>query len=57
MRVPVTIVQRRGRARNGRSPLLLNVYGAYGHNLDAAFKAHRLCLLDRGWAIAYAHVR
>ena len=40
-----------------RSPLLLNVYGAYGHNLEANFKHHRLSLLNRGWTFGFAHVR
>ncbi len=47
-----------GCARVGRrSPLLLHVYGAYGHPLEVYFKAERLCLLNRGWTLAFAHVR
>jgi protease II len=36
---------------------LLFVYGAYGHNLEANFKLHRLCLLNRGWVLGFVHAR
>ncbi|HWB81783.1 MAG TPA: S9 family peptidase [Nannocystaceae bacterium] len=56
VRVPITIVRRRadvGRAQ----PVLLMGYGAYGRPLDAWFSWHRLSLVDRGIAVAIAHVR
>ncbi|MBX7082584.1 MAG: S9 family peptidase [Nannocystaceae bacterium] len=54
--VPISLVRRRqdiGRA----VPLLLQAYGAYGRPLDARFSSHRLSLLQRGVAVAIAHVR
>ncbi|WIA09240.1 hypothetical protein OEZ85_008648 [Tetradesmus obliquus] len=42
---------------DGSAPLLVEVYGAYGQVLEADFRAHRLALLQRGWAVALAHVR
>jgi oligopeptidase B len=55
--IPVSIVYRRGVARNGTAPLLQYAYGAYGLSMDPAFSATRLSLLDRGFVFAIAHVR
>ncbi|EMD84617.1 prolyl oligopeptidase family serine peptidase [Pacificimonas flava] len=58
--VPVTILRRRG-ARSGRmegrAPLLLTGYGAYGLSSEAEFSLPALSLVDRGWTYAIAHVR
>jgi oligopeptidase B len=56
-RVPISIVYRKDRARGGRGPLLLHGYGAYGLPLPVGFSSNRLSLLDRGFAVALAHVR
>jgi len=56
-RVPLSIVYRRGLARDGSHPLLLYGYGAYGLSLDAGFQSARVSLLDRGFVFALAHVR
>jgi oligopeptidase B len=56
--VPVTLAWRGGRAqRDGQEPLLVIGYGSYGMSYDAAFSAHRVSLMDRGFIIAIAHVR
>jgi len=55
--VPLTLLQQEGHKCDGSHPLLVEVYGAYGHVLEAEFKPHRLPLLRRGWSIALAHVR
>jgi len=57
VKVPISIVYAKDRPRNGRSPLLLFGYGAYGIGMSAAFDVSRLSLLDRGVAFAIAHVR
>ncbi len=54
--VPISIVYRRDRPRNG-GPCLLVGYGAYGYSYDPVFDSKRLSLLDRGLAVAIAHVR
>lgn len=54
--VPISIVYRRDRPRNG-GPCLLVGYGAYGYSYDPAFDSKRLSLLDRGFAVAIAHIR
>jgi len=56
-RVPISIVYRKGTARDGRAPLLLYGYGSYGASMDATFDPARLSLLDRGFSYAIAHVR
>jgi hypothetical protein len=55
--VPVTLLQHAHQVQPGPRPLLVEVYGAYGHVLEAEFKPHRLPLLARGWSVALAHVR
>jgi len=57
VRVPVSIVYRKDRKRDGRAPLWLDAYGAYGYGRTASFASWRLSLLDRGFAFAIAHVR
>ena len=55
--VPISLVYRKGFECNGRSPLLLYGYGAYGHSIDPRFSSDRLSLLDRGFVFAIAHIR
>lgn len=55
--VPLTLLHQQGAVHDGTRPLLVEVYGAYGHSLEADFKPHRLPLLHRGWSVALAHVR
>ncbi len=57
VRVPVSIVYRKGIPLEGSSPLLLYGYGSYGASMDATFSASRVSLLDRGFVYAIAHVR
>jgi oligopeptidase B len=56
-RIPVSLVYRRGFARNSRAPLLQYAYGSYGLSMDPVFSSSRLSLLDRGFVFAIAHVR
>jgi oligopeptidase B len=56
-RIPVSLVYRKGFAREGTAPLLQYAYGAYGLSMDPAFSSSRLSLLDRGMVFAIAHVR
>jgi len=55
--VPITLLRRRDIAPDGRTPLVLYGYGAYGISVDASFGAERLSLVDRGFTYAIAHVR
>jgi len=57
MKVPVSIVTKKGFERNGEGKLFLYAYGAYGIAIPPAFNTNRISLLDRGWACAIAHIR
>jgi oligopeptidase B len=56
-KVPVSIVYKKGFARDGKSPLFLYAYGSYGFGTPVTFSSQRLSLLDRGMAYAIAHIR
>lgn len=56
-RVPISLVYRKGLNKNGKNPLLLEAYGAYGSSSDPDFNPARLSLLDRGFVYAIAHIR
>lgn len=55
--VPVSIVYPRNVARDGRAPLLLDAYGAYGISEEPYFWPTLLAWLERGGVFAVAHVR
>jgi oligopeptidase B len=55
--IPVTLAYRRDKFEKGENPVLLYGYGAYGASNDPVFKAKWPSLLDRGFVVAYAHVR
>lgn len=57
VRVPISLVYRKGFAANGEHPMLLYGYGSYGLRSDPTFRSERLSLLDRGFAFAIAHIR
>ena len=56
-RVPVSLVYRKGFARNGTAPLYQYGYGSYGATLDPRFDSTVVSLLDRGFVYAIAHIR
>ena len=55
--VPVSLVYKKEFKRDGKSPMLLYGYGAYGITISPTFSTMRLSLLDRGFVYAIAHVR
>jgi oligopeptidase B len=57
VKVPISLVYRKGLVRDGKRPLLLYGYGSHGQSRDAWFESERLSLLDRGIIYAIAHVR
>jgi oligopeptidase B len=57
VKVPVSLVYKKGVKKDGTAPLLLYGYGSYGASMDAGFSSVRLSLLDRGFIYAIAHVR
>lgn len=57
VKVPVSIVYKKGFEKDGNGPLLQYAYGSYGATIDASFSSVRLSLLDRGFAFAICHIR
>src|SRR3984885_3905777 len=57
VKVPLSIVYKKGFQRDGTRPLLLYAYGSYGFGMPATFSSSRLVLLDRGLAYVIAHIR
>lgn len=57
VKVPVSIVHKKGLEKDGSNPLLLYGYGSYGATIDPYFSSVRLSLLDRGFIYAIAHIR
>lgn len=57
VKVPISMVYKKGIKKDGTNPVLLYAYGSYGHTIDPSFSSIRLSLLDRGFVYAIAHVR
>ena len=57
VKVPISIVYRKGLVRDGKAPLFLYGYGSYGIGTPPTFSSQRLSLLDRGMSYAIAHIR
>jgi oligopeptidase B len=57
VKVPVSIVYKRGFEKDGSGKLFLYGYGAYGIAIPPSFNSNRISLLDRGWACVIAHIR
>ena len=57
VKIPVSIVYKKGFEKQARKPLLQYGYGSYGISMDPYFSSVRLSLLNRGFAFAIAHIR
>ncbi|GAF01459.1 prolyl oligopeptidase family serine peptidase [Saccharicrinis fermentans] len=57
VKIPISIVYKKGTKLDGSAPLLLYAYGSYGVTIDPGFSSTRLSLLDRGFVYAIAHIR
>ncbi len=57
VKVPVSLVYKKGTQKSADTPLLLYSYGSYGSSTEATFSSSRLSLLDRGFVYAIAHIR
>jgi prolyl oligopeptidase len=55
--VPLSILYAKSLKRNGKAPLLLDAYGAYGLDQDAGFIPRVIPWLELGGVYAVAHVR
>ncbi|MEO8027577.1 MAG: S9 family peptidase, partial [Bryobacteraceae bacterium] len=57
VKVPISVVYKKGFVKNGKAPGYLYGYGSYGIPSDPSFSVSRLALLDRGFVCAIAHIR
>jgi len=57
IKIPISLVYRKGLQKNGDNPCLLYGYGSYGSSTDPYFDSPILSLLDRGFIYAIAHIR
>ncbi len=57
VKVPISLVYKKGIKLDGTNPLLQYAYGSYGSTIDPSFSTIRLSLLDRGFIYAIAHIR
>lgn len=57
VQVPLSIVRRRGLARNGSHPVWLSAYGSYGIAYDSEFVPRRMAWLEQGGVFAVCHAR
>jgi oligopeptidase B len=57
VKVPLSIVYRKGLKKDCSAPLFLHGYGSYGYAETASFNSNRLSLIDRGMVFVIAHVR
>ena len=57
VKVPVSLVMKKGTRLDGKSPMLLYAYGSYGYSTPPSFSTARLSLVDRGMIYAIAHIR
>ncbi|MBB3857601.1 oligopeptidase B [Xanthomonas arboricola] len=57
VKVPVSLVYKRGFKKDGTAALFQYAYGSYGMSMDPAFNLPAISLLDRGVVYAIAHIR
>ncbi|MFN2515949.1 MAG: S9 family peptidase [Pyrinomonadaceae bacterium] len=57
IKIPLSVVYRKGTKMDGSAPLLLYGYGSYGYSIPPNFNSNRLSLLDRGVIYVIAHIR
>ncbi|MBP7273306.1 MAG: S9 family peptidase [Saprospiraceae bacterium] len=57
VKVPISLVYKKGFKKDGTAPMLLYSYGSYGSSSDPYFSVARLSLLNRGFCFAIAHIR
>lgn len=57
VKIPMSIVYKKGMKKDGTNPFLQYAYGSYGYSMEPYFSTTRLSLLDRGFIYAIAHIR
>jgi oligopeptidase B len=57
VKVPISLVMKKGTKLDGSAPMLLYAYGSYGISMTPGFSSARFSLVDRGMIYAIAHIR
>ncbi|QIL19277.1 S9 family peptidase [Thermomonas sp. HDW16] len=57
VKVPVSLVYKKGFKKDGKAAMLQYGYGSYGASMDPGFSVTTVSLLDRGMVYALAHIR
>jgi len=57
VKVPISLIMKKGTRLDGSAPMLLYAYGSYGYSMTPNFSTARLSLVDRGMIYAIAHIR
>jgi oligopeptidase B len=57
VKVPISVMMKKGTKLDGSAPMLLYAYGSYGFSMTPNFSTNRLSLVDRGMIYAIAHIR
>ncbi len=57
VKVPMSIVYKKGLKKDGQNPTYLYGYGSYGITIEPRFSSNRFSLIDRGFIYAIAHIR
>jgi len=57
VKIPISLVYKKGIKLDGSNPLLQYAYGSYGSTIDPSFSSIRLSLLNRGFIYAISHIR
>ncbi len=57
VRIPISLVHKKGLPRDGSAPMFLDGYGSYGIPNSVTFSSNDLSLLDRGVIVGTAHIR
>ncbi|MDO9074284.1 MAG: prolyl oligopeptidase family serine peptidase [Rubrivivax sp.] len=57
VKVPMTILHKKGLAMDGRNPVLLNGYASYGFSISAFFGTETMAWIERGGVAAFINPR
>ena len=57
VKVPISMVYKKGMKKDGSNPVYLYGYGSYGISMDPWFSSSRISILDRGFIFAIPHIR
>ncbi len=57
VKVPMSVMYKKGLKRDGSAPCHLTGYGSYGSSYDPYFNRDKISLVDRGFIVGIAHIR